>query len=104
MAQRGEGQGLQIAVISFAILAIVLAGASFFFYSAAQTAKKDLEVKTKSLSEKQQEVNRLMYRVDAMSYVLGVDGKTKEELEISKSKAGGDDPKVKELLDSFNSD
>ena len=33
MAQRGEGQGLQIAVISFAILAIVLAGTAYFFFA-----------------------------------------------------------------------
>jgi hypothetical protein len=104
MAQRGEGQGLQIAVISFAILAIVLAGTSFFFYSSAKTAQKDLEVKNKTVSEQQQQINKLMYRVDAMSYVLGVDNKAKEELEISKSKAGGDDPKVKEILDTFAGD
>src|SRR5438132_6394674 len=104
MAQRGEGQGLQIAVISFAILAILLAGASFFFFSSAQTAKKELEVKNKTAADQQQQINQLMYRVDAMSYVLGIDGKTKEELEISKGRAGGDDPKVKEILDNFNSD
>jgi hypothetical protein len=104
MAQRGEGQGLQIAVISFAILAILLAGMSFFFFSSAKTAQKDLEVKNKTLSENQQQINKLMYRVDAMSYVLGVDSKTKEELEIAKGKAGGDDPKVKEILDTFAND
>jgi hypothetical protein len=104
MAQRGEGQGLQIAVISFAILAIVLAGMSFFFFSSAKTAQKDLEAKNKTVTDQQQQINKLMYKVDAMSYVLGVDNKVKEDLEVSKSKAGGDDPKVKELLDTFASD
>jgi hypothetical protein len=104
MAQRGEGQGLQIAVISFAILAIVLAGMSFFFFSSAKTAQKDLEAKNKTVSEQQQQINKLMYKVDAMSYVLGVDGKTLQDVDVSKSKAGGDDPKVKELLDTFASD
>src|SRR5262245_41043871 len=104
MAQRGEGQGLQIEVISFAILAILLAGMSFFFFSSAKTAQKDLEARTKTVSEQQQQINKLMYKVDAMSYVLGSDGKTLQDVDVSKSKAGGDDPKVKELLDTFAGD
>src|SRR5262245_21844493 len=104
MAQRGEGQGLQIAVISFAILAILLAGMSFFFFSSAKTAQKDLEARTKTVSEQQQQINKLMYKVDAMSYVLGSDGKTLQDVDVSRSKAGGDDPKVKELLDTFAGD
>src|SRR5437868_6583621 len=104
MAQRGEGQGLQIAVISFAILAIVLAGMSFFFFSSAKTAQKDLEAKNKTVMDQQKQINLLMYKVDAMSYVLGVDSKTLQDVDVSKSKAGGDDPKVKEVLDTFASD
>jgi len=104
MAQRGEGQGLQIAVISFAILAILLAGMSFFFFSSAKTAQKDLETKNKTVQDQQQQINKLMYKVDAMSYVLGVDAKTLQDVDVSKSKAGGDDPKIKELLDTFASD
>ena len=104
MAQRGEGQGLQIAVISFAILAIVLAGMSFFFFSSAKTAQKDLEAKNKTVMDQQKQINLLMYKVDAMSYVLGVDSKTLQDVDVSKSKAGGDDAKVKEVLDTFASD
>ena len=70
MAQR-EGQGLQIAVISFAMLTIILAITTYVFYAQAQTAQKDLAVKTKALSDKQSEANKLEYRVKAMQYVLG---------------------------------
>jgi len=103
MAQRGEGQGLQIAVISFAILAIVLAGATFFFFSSAQTAQKDLEANKKNLAAGQQQIDKLMYRVAASNYVLGLKGTTLQDVDVAKSKAG-DDPEVKELLDSFASD
>src|SRR5438093_4936255 len=99
MAQRGEGQGLQIAVISFAILAIVLAGMSFFFFSSAKTAQKDLEVKNKTIASDQQQINKLMYQVAAMNYVLGLKSTTLQEVDVAKSKASGDDPDVKTLLD-----
>jgi hypothetical protein len=77
---------------------------SFFFFSSAKTAQKDLEARSKTVSEQQQQINKLMYKVDAMSYVLGSDGKTLQDVDVSKSKAGGDDPKVKELLDTFAGD
>jgi hypothetical protein len=103
MAQRGEGQGLQIAVISFAILAIVLAGTAYFFFSSAQSAQKELEASKKRGTDLQQQIDKLMYRVAASNYVLGLEGVAKPDVEVAKSKAG-DDPKVKELLDSFESD
>jgi hypothetical protein len=104
MAQRGEGQGLQIAVISFAMLTIILAITTYVFYAQASSASKDVEAKTKQLSDKQTENNKLLYRVTAMQYVLGLKDVTKEQVEIAKSKAGGDDPDVKEILDNFDSD
>src|SRR5262249_38904340 len=69
-----------------------------------KTAQKDLEARSKTVSEQQQQINKLMFKVDAMSYVLGTDGKTLQDVDVSKSKAGGDDPKVKELLDTFAND
>lgn len=104
MAQRGEGQGLQIAVISFAMLTIILAITTYVFYAQSASASKDVEAKTKSLSDKQTENNKLMYRVAAMRYVLGLGGVTKEEVDLAKSKAGGDDNEVKEILDNYTSD
>jgi hypothetical protein len=104
MAQRGEGQGLQIAVISFAMLTIILAITTYVFYAQASSASKDVEAKTKQLSDKQTENNKLSYRVTAMQYVLGLKDITKEQVEVAKSKAGGDDAEVKEILDNFDSD
>ena len=42
MAQRGEGQGLQIAVISFAMLTIILAITTYVFYAQSASASKDV--------------------------------------------------------------
>ena len=104
MAQRGEGQGLQIAVISFAMLTIILAITTYVFYAQSQTAQKDLESKAKSLSEKQADNNKLLYRVRAMQYVLGLKGVDATQVELAKSQAGGDDAEVKEILDNFAAD
>src|SRR5687768_3404885 len=104
MAQRGEGQGLQIAVISFAMLTIILAITTYVFYAQATTAQKDLQAKNKSLQDKQTENNKLMYRVKAMQFVLGLKGWAKEDIDQAKNQAGGDDPEVKEILDNFEAD
>ncbi len=104
MAQRGEGQGLQIAVISFAMLTIILAITTYVFYAQASSASKDVEAKTKQLNDRQTENNKLSYQATAMQYVLGLKDVTKEQVEMAKSKAGGDDPDVKAILDSFESD
>jgi hypothetical protein len=104
MAQRGEGQGLQIAVISFAMLTIILAITTYVFYAQATTAQKDLQAKNKTLQDKQTENNKLMYRVRAMQFVLGLKGTAKEDVDQAKTQAGGDDPEVKEILDNFEAD
>jgi len=102
MAQR-EGQGLQIAVISFAMLTIILAITTYIFYAQSQTAQKDLDTKAKALNEKQSQNDKLMYRVQAMNYVMGLKGVNLQDVDVAKSKAG-DDPDVKEILESFEKD
>jgi hypothetical protein len=101
MAQR-EGQGLQIAVISFAMLTIILAITTYIFYAQSQTAEKDLEAKNKSLNDKQAQNDKLIYQATAMNYVLGRKDVTREQVELAKK--GVDDPDVKEILDAFNTD
>src|SRR6478672_8843186 len=103
MAQRGEGQGLQIAVISFAMLTIILAITTYVFYAQSASASKDVEAKTKQLNDKQTENNKLLYRATAMQYVLGLGDVTKEQVDIAKSKAGGD-AEVTRILGDFDSD
>jgi hypothetical protein len=104
MAQRGEGQGLQIAVISFAMLTLILAITTYVFYAQSATSQKDLAVKAKSLSDMQANNNKLLYRVTAMQYTLGQKGVTKEQVDVAKGQAGGDDAEVKDLLDNFAAD
>src|SRR4029450_10644617 len=102
MAQRG-GQSLQIAVTVFAMLTIILAITTYVFYAQSQTAQKDLEAKNKALNDKQTENNKLVGRVTAMNYVLGLKGRTLEDAKLAMSNAG-DDPDMKEILDSFEKD
>ena len=52
----------------------------------------------------QQQNAKAMYRIAAMNYVLGLEGIAKPDVEVAKGAAGGDDPKVKELLDNFEAD
>ena len=66
MAQRGEGQGLQIAVISFAMLTIILAITTYVFYAQSQTAHKDLETAKNNARQQQDQIDKLMGRVKAM--------------------------------------
>lgn len=95
---------MQIAVISFAMLTIILAITTYVFYAQSASASKDLEAKTKALSDKQMENNKLMYRVVAMQYVLGLKDVTKEQMEVAKNSAGGDDADVKDVLEKFDAD
>ena len=69
-----KDKDLQIAVISFAMLTIILAITTYVFYAQSTTAQKDLQAKNKSLQDKQTENNKLMYRVRAMQFVLGLKG------------------------------
>jgi hypothetical protein len=103
MAQRGEGQGLQIAVISFAMLTIILAITTYVFFAQSATAQKDLDTARKSLADQKTQSDKLLGRVTAMRYVLGVDGVAKSDVDLLKSKAG-DDPEIKEILDNFDVD
>jgi hypothetical protein len=103
MAAR-EGQGLQIAVIIFAMLTILLAITTYMFYAQASTAAREKEAATKQLNDERATNNKLMYRVLAMKYVLGMPGVTMQEVDLQKGKVGGDDQEVTDILTRFNSD
>ena len=98
-----EGQGLQIAVIIFAMLTIILAITTFIFYSQAQTAMKEKEDAVKAQGATQSENSKLLYRVRAYQLVLGMEGGTQENLDLAKSSAG-DDAEVTSVLDNFAKD
>ena len=103
MAAR-EGQGLQIAVIIFAMLTIILAITTYIFYAASQTAKKERESAVAQRGQEQMNNNKMEYQVTAMKYVLGMPGVTKQEIDLAQGKAGGPDPAVDEMLKKFEAD
>jgi hypothetical protein len=103
MAAR-EGQGLQIAVIIFAMLTIILAITTFIFYSQAQTAMKERETAVKAQGEAQNQNNKLMYRLRAYQLVMGAEGTTQEIVDQAKATAGGDDAEATATLDNFKKD
>jgi hypothetical protein len=103
MAAR-EGQGLQIAVIIFAMLTIGLAITTYMFYAQAATAQKEREAARTAKAQTDLENNKYLYRMRAMQHVLGLKNVTMQEVDLQKGKAGGDDPEVQEILTQFNSD
>src|SRR5213078_107033 len=104
MAQR-EGQGLQIAVIIFAMLTIVLAITTYIFYAQSQSAYQERDKKAAELSEERGTNGKLMYRVQALKFVLGMPNVTKQDIELAKTRAANvADPEVDEIMTNFDAD
>ena len=101
MAAR-EGQGLQIAVIIFAMLTIILAITTYIFYAQSQTADKARQDAVANSTRLQGELSAAQYRLKAHQFVLGTGGVSEEM--ITSDSAAGSDTVVKELLDNFKSD
>jgi hypothetical protein len=103
MAAR-EGQGIQIAVIVFAMLTILLAITTYIFFAQSQTASKDAEAKARQLAEEQTVNRKLLFREAAAKYALGLPEATLQDVEQAKANAGGDDPIASQILSMFNED
>lgn len=104
MAAR-EGQGLQIAVIIFAMLTIILAVTTYIFYAQGQTAMKEKDDAIVQAGAKQQEVDKLFYKVRAMQMALGLASVGDAEVQLAKAKPGvGEDQEVTDLLNKFKAD
>lgn len=99
-----EGQGLQIAVIIFAMLTIILAITTFIFYSQAQTAQKARDEAVTAEGTVQTENDKLRYRVRAYQLALGLKGTTQADVDAAKQTAGGDDEEVKAVEEAFKAD
>jgi len=103
--ERREGQGLQIAVIIFAMLTIILAVTTYIFYAQGQTAMKEKDEAQARAGQKQIEVDKAMYKILAMQQVLGLRGVGDPEVQAQKGKPGvGEDVEVTELLNNFKAD
>ena len=102
MAAR-EGQGLQIAVIIFAMLTILLAITTYLFYAQSQTAKRERDSAVKQRNDDQAATNKQLYQIAAMKFVLGMPNSSRQEVDLQAGKAG-EDAEVKELLTRFDAD
>ena len=69
--ERREGQGLQIAVIIFAMLTIILAVTTYIFYAQGQTAIKEQDEAAAALAQKQQGRRQAVLQDRAYQLVLG---------------------------------
>lgn len=99
-----EGQGLQIAVIIFAMLTIILAITTFIFYSQAQTAMKDRDAAVTAKATSDDMAKKQLYRLRAYQFVLGMEGGTQDNIDVAKAAAGGEDTEATAVLDNFKKD
>ena len=89
MAAR-EGQGLQIAVIIFAMLTILLAITTYIFYAQGQTAMKERDAAQAETGNANALADKYLYRVLALKYVLGMPGVDPQQIDLQKAKSGED--------------
>jgi hypothetical protein len=101
MAAR-EGQGLQIAVIIFAMLTIILAITTYVFYAQADSADKERQAALKQASDEKALNNKYLYRLRAFEYVLGKQSDLAQVTSLAA--AAGGDQDVDTLLKEFESD
>jgi hypothetical protein len=98
-----EGQGLQIAVIIFAMLTIILAITTFVFYSQAQTAEKERQTAVTNQGTAEDLNKKLLYRILALKHTLGMAEMT--EVDEAKSRVTGQkDDEVDGILANFATD
>jgi hypothetical protein len=102
MAAR-EGQGLQIAVIIFALLSIVLAVGCYAFYASGQTALKERDAAKAEALQRNTENQRLQYEVSACKYVLGM---LPDETAVGTAEGQVAEPpaEIKDMLAQFKAD
>ena len=101
MAAR-ENQGLQVAVIIFAILTIVLAVTTYIFYAKSDKATKEKAAAVAQAESANQQRAIADYKVAAYQYVLGMGGVTKEKVDQLRPPTAQQD--VDELLRAYEAD
>ncbi|WP_254512750.1 hypothetical protein [Anatilimnocola floriformis] len=101
-ASSRESQGLQIAVIIFAVLTIVLAVTTYVFYAQAETAKKDVATAQAATTAKEKERAAVFYQNQALKFVIGYGNIDRPTVMSAKPVAG--DPAVDEILAKFDTD
>ena len=97
-----ESQGLQIAVIIFAVLTIILAVTTYVFYAQNETAKKDVLTAQAATAQKEKDRQAVYHQNQVMKFVIGwgnVDRQT-----AMASKPPGGDPEMDQVLAKFDTD
>lgn len=103
MASR-EGQGMQIAVILFAILTVVLAVTTYIYYAGAETKEKERLEAREAEKTATSAQNKANYQATALKFMLGI-VKTRKEVEDAKGRAGGgEDTDVNAWLAMYDRD
>lgn len=95
-----ESQGLQIAVIIFAVLTIILAVTTYIFYAQSETARKDMEAAKAATATKEAERAAAFYQNQVLKFVIGHGGIDRETAMTAKPPGG--DPVVDEILRNFD--
>jgi hypothetical protein len=102
MASR-EGQGMQIAVILFALVTVVLAITTYIFYAESNKLTDQLTAAQKTAQDNANGQNKANYELTALLYTMGM--KTATDVETAKGRAGGaENADVKKWIDQFKGD
>jgi hypothetical protein len=103
MASR-EGQGMQIAVILFAILTVILAVTTYIYYAASETKEKERQAAVDAEKVSTSAQHKANYKAAALKFMLGYI-KTRKEVDDLKALAGGaEDTDVNAWLAQYDKD
>ncbi len=102
MAAPRESQGLQIAVIIFAVLTIILAVTTYIFYAQSEdnlTKKSDAEATTRTAKA---DADKMRYRAQVLQHVIGIGGVDRASVNVPP--AGVVDDVAAGVLKKFDED
>lgn len=103
MASR-EGQGMQIAVILFAILTVVLAVTTYIYYAASETKEKERVAAKAAEGVATSAQMKANYQATALKFMLGI-VKSRKDVDDAKTRAGGgEDTEVNAWLAKYDLD
>ena len=103
MASR-EGQGMQIAVILFAILTVVLAVTTYIYYAASETKEKERVAAKAAEGVATSAQMKANYQSTALKFMLGI-VKSRKDVDDAKTRAGGgEDTEVNAWLAKYDLD
>lgn len=97
-----ESQGLQIAVIIFAVLTIILAVTTYIFYAQSETARKDMESAQAAKKQADDKFAAAFYQNQVLKFVIGHGGVDRQVALSAKPPGTADDAEVVKILADFD--